>query len=605
MDKFKYIIEYNELMKEWDWKENNKLRLNPNLLTKGTHTYASWICSKCGNKWVTQICNRVNGNGCPKCALNKRIHKNRYNQLKIKKSFKEKHPKLIEEWNYNKNIGLNPDNYVEGSGKKVWWKCQKCKYEWQTTIYNRCKRNSKCPKCSKNIIKQECIKKYIETMINKNGSLAEKYPDLLKEWNYEKNTEINPNKITAGTHLKVWWKCKKGHEWFASVANRSTKRSGCPYCSNMKILVGYNDLLTTNPELAKEWNYEKNINLTPIEIKKGYNRKVWWKCQKCGHEWQQTVRRRTELKSINTCPRCYKLGNQTSFPEQAIYYYISKVYKNVYNRYKLMNKYELDIYIKDANIAIEYDGLYFHNRDRTIKTEKVKNAITIEKKIILYRIKETKRKLNKPYIRNNIIYYNYDRGNNLNNAIMLLFKELRKEKNIDIDIERDFGNIINMYINVSTESSITNKGHGLLEEWNYEKNGNLKPDIINIHSNQKVWWKCPKGHEWRETPHSRIDKEGFSKCPYCSGRIAIKGVNDLKTVNPKFLQEWNYKKNGTLSPSDFMKYSNIKVWWKCKKGHEWQQKISNRNYNGCPYCANLKVLIGYNDLITTNPQISK
>ncbi len=162
-----------------------------------------------------------------------------------------------------------------------------------------------------------------------------------------------------------------------------------------------------------------------------------------------------------------------------------------------------------------------------------------------------------------------------------------------------------MYINVSTESSITNKGHGLLEEWNYEKNGNLKPDIINIHSNQKVWWKCPKGHEWRETPHSRIDKEGFSKCPYCSGRIAIKGVNDLKTVNPKFLQEWNYKKNGTLSPSDFMKYSNIKVWWKCKKGHEWQQKISNRNYNGCPYCANLKVLIGYNDLSTTNPQIAK
>mgnify|MGYP003306230336 CR=1 FL=1 len=56
-------------------------------------------------------------------------------------------------------------------------------------------------------------------------------------------------------------------------------------------------------------------------------------------------------------------------------------------------------------------------------------------------------------------------------------------------------------------------------------------------------------------------------------------------------------KNGDLKPTDFIANSNKKVWWLCKKGHEWQARISNRmNGNNCPYCANKKVLYGYNDL---------
>ena len=82
-------------------------------------------------------------------------------------------------------------------------------------------------------------------------------PKLMAEWNYEKNGDLNPSQLTLGSNKKVWWKCEKGHEWQSTSNNRSSG-NGCPYCSGKKVLRGYNDLVTTNPVLACEWNYEKN-----------------------------------------------------------------------------------------------------------------------------------------------------------------------------------------------------------------------------------------------------------------------------------------------------------------------------------------------------------
>ena len=61
-------------------------------------------------------------------------------------------------------------------------------------------------------------------------------------------------------------------------------------------------------------------------------------------------------------------------------------------------------------------------------------------------------------------------------------------------------------------------------------------------------------------------------------------------ANETLAKEWNYKKNGFLNPQYMSQNSNHKVWWKCKKGHEWQAAINSRTAgNGCPYCSNKKV----------------
>jgi len=124
----------------------------------------------------------------------------------------------------------------------------------------------------------------------------------------------------------------------------------------------------------------------------------------------------------------------------------------------------------------------------------------------------------------------------------------------------------------------------LMAEWSWKKNDELQfsPKILTTGSNKKVWWKCSKGHEWQATINSRNNGIG---CPYCSGRFAIKGQNDLQTVNPTLAKEWNFEKNNGLKPTDVMPNSDKKVWWVCSKGHEWQASIGSRNRgNGCPVC---------------------
>ena len=125
--------------------------------------------------------------------------------------------------------------------------------------------------------------------------------ELMAEWNWEKNDKLgfDPKILTLGSDKKVWWVCNTGHEWQASIGHRS-RGCRCPYCSNKKVLSGYNDLQTVNPTLAKEWNYEKNNGLTPADVTPSNDKKVWWECSK-GHEWQATIGSRNRGSG---CPYC-------------------------------------------------------------------------------------------------------------------------------------------------------------------------------------------------------------------------------------------------------------------------------------------------------------
>jgi hypothetical protein len=124
---------------------------------------------------------------------------------------------------------------------------------------------------------------------------------LMTEWNWEKNTEISPDKIMTGSGKTVWWKCLKGHEWQATPNNRTShKPQGCPYCSNHRILAGFNDLATTNPDLAAEWHPTQNGSLTPQNVTFGSNKKVWWICHK-GHEYESSIKNRVAGQG---CPYC-------------------------------------------------------------------------------------------------------------------------------------------------------------------------------------------------------------------------------------------------------------------------------------------------------------
>jgi DNA-directed RNA polymerase subunit RPC12/RpoP len=351
------------------------------------------------------------------------------------------------------------------------------------------------------------------------------------------------------------------------------KGVGCPYCSRRYAIKGENDLQTVNPTLAKEWNHEKNNGLKPADVLPNSNKKVWWKCQK-GHEWKATIDSRN--KGVD-CPICSSERN-TSLPEYAIVYYLKKYGLEVIHSYKELG-YELDVYIPSNKTAIEYDGYYWHKNKS--KKDLEKNQKCKMDGIKLYRIREGLPSLNDSSIDYIVQKNQRDLPQTLEKVLSAIIGT-----SISVDLERDNIDIENLREYTEKENSILFSNPTLASEWNYEKNGNLKPGHFLPNSNKKVWWKCNKYHEWQATISSRNSGNG---CPYCSNQKVLMGYNDLATLNPTLAKEWNYQKNVNLRPEDFTASSGKKVWWKCNKGHEWEARISSRNSgNRCPYCSGRK-----------------
>jgi hypothetical protein len=192
---------------------------------------------------------------------------------------------LIKSWDFSRNKE-SPGEVTCGSGKKVWWKCEKG-HEWEAFIFNRARRKnpSGCPYCDG---KRVCHDNCLSTL-----KLS-----LAKEWHPTKNGRLTPNDITLKSHKIVWWQCDKGHEWEAIVKDRSSG-CGCPFCSGHRVCRD-NCLVTINPGLAKEWHPTKNGKLTPNNITIFSNKKVWWVCEK-DHEWESAISNRS---AGNGCPYC-------------------------------------------------------------------------------------------------------------------------------------------------------------------------------------------------------------------------------------------------------------------------------------------------------------
>ena len=191
-------------------------------------------------------------------------------------------PEIADEWS-ERNLPLTPDTVTYGSNRQVWWKGA-CGHEWQASIKSR-SSGENCPICSG--------KRVVEG-INDLNTLE---PELALEWS-DKNGILKPTMVGAGSHKKIVWKGKCGHEWTASVKNR-VKGSGCPYCSHNLVLEGFNDLASEFPQIAVEWS-ERNYPLRPTMVAVYSNRKVWWKCSK-GHEWNTLIATRSYG---SKCPYC-------------------------------------------------------------------------------------------------------------------------------------------------------------------------------------------------------------------------------------------------------------------------------------------------------------
>ena len=509
-----YIIDNKELMSEWDWDANADL--DPNKLTSGSNKKAWWKCSKCAHKWQTTIHHRaVRKQDCPKCRY---IFKK-----KIQANLTATHPKAKNYWLFSKNNLLTPDLFSQYACQRVWWKCPDCGCEWEEKIKNQVKKLAWCPHCKKGI-----------------RDLASFLPELVKEWHKTKNID-NPERVSYASNKYAWWKCSKcNYEWKAKISNRSILKRGCPCCSEpaQVVVPGINDLKTKFPHIAKEWHPSKNGDLLPENFTGGTSKKVWWQCP-FGHEYKATIGHRTAQNGTG-CPICYS-GRQTSFAEQAVFFYVKRLYPDTLSRYKsdFLGKFEFDVYIPSIKYAIEYDGEAWHKQNK-IEREKRKYQICKEHGITLIRMREQMPESGEDVADRIVGMNNLYKHKNLEFALRKLLMLLNLYKPIPddlINLKRDRFKILE-YKKSEISNSLVSVRPDIAMEWHPTKNGNLQPSMFSCGSDHKVWWSCPKcACEYQSTISHRTNKKIPTGCPVCGKErsdlaksVAVNMI-DLKTGN--------------------------------------------------------------------------
>lgn len=328
--------------------------------------------------------------------------------MKILKYLADFYPEAIEQYSKNNTVSF----YELGlySNIKREWICEKDpEHVWWASPGNRfgtIKRG--CPDCraEKN---KKIGQKWKEKRLLEVGSIEKTHPDLLKEWDYDKNI-INPEEVSAGSQEFAWFKCLENPEHPSSlvtIQHKAGRKDGCSYCSNKKVN-HTNCIATTHPHLLKEWNYEENgrRGIYPDQITFGSGKLVDWECPK-GHNWRTPPAMRASKHNKTECPKCCK--NFTSGHKE-----VTEWIKTFYDKKLLINDkrtiknprtgrfLELDIYFPDIFFAIEYNGERWHQEEDVKNRDKIKKQICEDKKIKLITVWENDWKKDKERIKENI-----------------------------------------------------------------------------------------------------------------------------------------------------------------------------------------------------------
>ena len=266
-----------QLLREWDAERN--LPLTPQTVTHGSHASVWWRC-ECGHSWQASVYTRTGGARCPYCTGRKVLPG--FNDLA------SWYPALARQWDEQKNAPLTPSAISTGSQKPVWWRCDKG-HSWRAMVRSRVS-GCGCPICAGKLV------------VAGENDLASQFPALAKEWDAEKNGALTPDAVSVCSNRKVWWRCKKGHSYISQVASRTVHDSACPYCTNRKVLAGFNDLATVEPRIAAQWHPTLNGALTAQMVTAGSHRTVWWQCP-LGHVWKARIYSRSGAQQCG-CPVC-------------------------------------------------------------------------------------------------------------------------------------------------------------------------------------------------------------------------------------------------------------------------------------------------------------
>ena len=542
-----------ELAKEWHSIKNGIL--TPKDVLPSSNKKIWWKCKK-GHEWITFINNRSAGKGCPYCAGQKVCEDNCLATV---------NPKLVKEWHPTKNGLLTPEGVLPNSDKEVSWRCSKG-HDWVAAVKTRNKGNG-CPYCA-------------NKKTNEGNCLATMNPVLAKEWHPTKNGALKPQNITPGSNKKVWWQCKRGHEWEAVASSRNAG-TGCPKCSSstsqleLRVFTELKHLFANVENRKKLFKVECDIYLPEIKLAIEIDGAYWHKNKERADKGKNKA-----------------LQDKNIFLLRVRGYGLNKIAKQDILLPEKFGNFEVVKNILGAitnNKTLEKDCA--DKIKKYLKEKKIQNQKEYEELLFMLpgplpgnSLFETNLELSKAWHpTKNGTLTSKNVASNSNKNVWWRCNKDHEWKSPVSNRSKGSGCPYCAGQRVTEGTSLAVRNPNLAKEWHPTKNGKLTPKDVMFGAGRKVWWQCNKGHEWEAKLNNR--KHGRN-CPYCSNKRAGED-NCLSIKNPKLAKEWNTTKNGALTPQNVLPGTNKKVWWQCQNGHEWQAVISHRTRgSGCPYCYN-------------------
>jgi rubrerythrin len=142
---------------------------------------------------------------------------------------KARHPDIAEQFVHvvdGASLDLRPEDLLSGSGARCRWRCPSCKHEWVTSVANRTTRRSGCPACARGRAQE-----IARARPPKTRPLSKVAVDLVDE--FVENLSRPDRDVTttpSGSHDRVLWRCRVGHEWETSARQRARHSTQCPTC---------------------------------------------------------------------------------------------------------------------------------------------------------------------------------------------------------------------------------------------------------------------------------------------------------------------------------------------------------------------------------------
>lgn len=447
-----------------------------------------------------------------------------------------------------KNPNIDPLEQYKGNKINILSRCRVCGYEWMVRPGNLLSGKD-CPKSSR----VHATAKRTKTQEEFLGDLA------------SRNTNVEPLEAYKGSNRKILFRCKScSYEWSAKPSH-ILNGHGCPVCGGS---------MRKDNEVFRTQLSQINPMIEPLEEYINARKKILCRCGHCKGEWYGTP---DKLLQGNGCPICGK-RHSTSFPEQAIYYYLRKLYPDTENRYCLPgSRMEIDVFVPSLSIGIEYDGVFWHKAQAEREVKKYLKCK--EHGITLYRMRESTEPIEG--IADGVILrhrpYSFD---TLDSALKELFDKLTVQ--VPVSTFRDSASIREQFFTDLAHNSLAELYPNVAEEWHPEKNGKITPEMVSYGSNQRYYWKCAVcQREWLAAVADRtVGGKGCSKC--AKNMLSQK----FKKKHEVFVAQLNAV-NPNLEPLEEYRTAHENIMMRCTVcRNEWPAAPANLlRGRDCPICS--------------------